>query len=92
MSYLFREEGYKMGNVTSMAVSTVATTFPYNGTFHLHNAGTGVIYMGDTSTLGSGTGSWILATSEKLGPVNLNTGSYFLASAAQILNFFQYIY
>lgn len=90
---LFREEGYEIGNVTSLTVSTVATNIPFNGTFHLHNAGTGVIYMGISSTLGSATGSWILATSEKMGPINISSANtYFLGSAAQILNFFQYIY
>jgi hypothetical protein len=92
MSDIVREGGYKIGNVTSMTVSTVATTFPYNGTFQLHNIGTGVIYMGIASTLGSGTGSWDIGAGEKEGPYYLTTGSWFLASAAQPLKFFQYIY
>jgi len=92
MSDIFREGGYKFGTVTSMTVSTVATTFPYNGTFQLHNAGTGTVYMGIASTLGSGTGSWDIGAGEKIGPLHLTTGNWFLASAAQPLKFFQYIY
>jgi hypothetical protein len=92
MSDIFREGGYKFGTVTSMTVSTVATTFPYNGTFQLHNAGTGTVYMGIASTLGSGTGSWDIGAGEKIGPLHLTTGNWFLASAARTLKFFQYIY
>lgn len=89
---LIREEGYKIGNVTSMTVSTVATTFPYNGTFHLHNVGSGIIYMGNESTLGSATGSWNIDVGEKTGPFYLTTGIYFIATAAQTLKYMQYIY
>jgi hypothetical protein len=92
MSDIFREGGYKFGTVTSMTVSTVATTFPYNGAFQLHNAGTGTVYMGIASTLGSGTGSWDIGAGEKIGPLHLTTGNWFLASAAQPLKFFQYLY
>ena len=89
---IVREGGYVIGNVSSITVSTVATSFPYNGTFHLHNAGSGIIYMGNDSTIGAATGSWNLTTGEKSGPFALTTGTYFIASAAQTLKYFQYIY
>jgi hypothetical protein len=92
MSYLFREDGYKFGNISSMTVSTVVTSFPANGVFHLHNAGTGTIYMGQATTIGASTGTWNLGAGEKEGPYSLTTGTYFIASAAQTLKFFEYIY
>jgi len=91
MAQIFKEDGYSFNTVTSMTVSTVATTFPYNGTFHLHNAGTGTIYMGIASTLGSGTGSWDIGTGEKMGPLHLTTGIWFIASAAQTMKYLQVI-
>jgi hypothetical protein len=92
MSDIVREGGYKYGNISSMTVSTVATTFSYNGTFDLHNVGSSTIYMGNASTLGSGTGSWNIDAGEKVGPLYLTTGSWFLASSANQLKFAQYIY
>jgi hypothetical protein len=89
MSQLIKEDGYSFNLVSSMTVSTVATTFPYNGTFHIHNAGTGLIYMGLSSALTSGTGSWDIGTGEKIGPLHLTTGTWFLASAAQPLKYLQ---
>jgi hypothetical protein len=89
---LYQEDGYKIGTVTSMTVSTVATTFPYNGTFQLHNTGSGTIYMGIASTLGASTGSWNIGAGEKEGPYYLTTGTWLLASAANVLKYFQYIY
>jgi hypothetical protein len=92
MSDIIREGGYKIGTVTSLTVSTVATTFPYNGTFQLNNVGTGIIYMGLNSSIGPSTGTWDIGAGEKEGPYYLTTGHWFIASAAQTLKFFQYIY
>jgi len=87
-----REGGYKINNITSLTVSTVVTSFPYNGTFHLHNTGSGTIYMGQASTIGAATGTWNIDAGEKTGPLYLTTGTYFIASAANILKYFQYSY
>jgi len=89
---LTRECGYKMGNISSLTVSTVVTSFPYNGTFGLHNTGSGTIYMGNSTGIGASTSSWNIDAGEKTWPVYLTTGTYFIASAANTLKYFQYMY
>jgi len=89
---LVREEGYKIGNISSITVSTVATAFPYNGTFQLHNTGSGTIYMGQSTSIGAATSTWNIGAGEKEGPYYLTTDTYLIASAAQILKYFQYIF
>jgi hypothetical protein len=89
---IMREGGYKIGNISSFTVSTVAVAFADNGTYHLHNTGSGTIYMGVLSTIGPATASWNIDAGEKTGPFYLTPATYFIASAANTLKYFQYLY
>jgi hypothetical protein len=90
---LIREEGYKLKFFDPVAVSTIAVAFPYDkGTYLLQNVGSQTIFMGNSSGIGTSTGTWNLTTGIVLGPVVLSSENYFIATSLQSMKLIQYIY